>query len=56
MSTTSAGRIVWPQSTGYPFGDVVAAAADHVLNMEMLKRGYAVAKMPPEQLLEELNT
>lgn len=51
-------KIVWHtgQTTGYPFGDAVAAAADHVLIMEMLKRGYAVARMPPEQLVGELNT
>jgi hypothetical protein len=32
--------------------DPIEAAGDDVLILELVKRGYAVAKMPPEKLAE----
>ena len=40
---------LYPTPAKLAIGDV----DDFVLVMEMIKRGYAVAKLPPEELLEE---
>lgn len=54
----SSRRWVWsthtaPGVTGAgPRFDPIECATDDVLILELVKRGYAVAKMPPEQLAE----
>jgi hypothetical protein len=34
--------------------DPIESATDDVLILELVKRGYAVAKMPPQQLAENV--
>lgn len=44
---------VMPATTQqYPFGDALAKAADHILIMELIGRGYAVAKLSAQELAD----
>ena len=52
---SAAGNVKFSRPAAFPFGDQVEKAPDHVLVMALIKRGYAVAMAPPEDLLEKVH-
>lgn len=46
--------VVWQANTAPMTVDPIETAADDVLIFELIKRGYAVAKMPAEELAKEV--